>query len=106
MRIIEIEKLSNGAHRNQSWTGEEIPPGWAKVPDDMETPNFPFGEVTVEEVTQPAVEEDAQPTVFAIVTSWTPLPMPEVEPFEPPVTEVEQLRADVDYIAMETGVDL
>lgn len=32
--------------------------------------------------------------------------LPEVEPAEPEVTELEQLRADVDYIAMETGVEL
>lgn len=30
-----------------------------------------------------------------------PEPVPEAEP-----TELEQLRADVDFIAMETGVDL
>ena len=31
--------------------------------------------------------------------------LPDPEPVEE-VTELEQLRADVDYIAMETGVDL
>ena len=29
-----------------------------------------------------------------------------IEPIEPGPTDFEQLRADVDYIAMETGVEL
>lgn len=73
MRYIEISALDNGAHRNQTVNGawRKIPDGWAVIPDDMETPNFPFGEVTAEEV-------DGVPTV----TSWTPveLPGPEEEP--------------------------
>lgn len=71
MRIIEIAALSNGAHRNQTGEFRTIPNGWAVVPTDTETENFPFGEVTVEEV-------NGVPTV----TGWTPLPMPEVEPVE------------------------
>ena len=95
MRIIEIEAIYNGAHRNQSFNGV-IPAGWAVVPDALETENFPFGEVTVEVV-------DNRLTV----TEWKPMPMPEPEPeAAPDPTELEQLRADVDFIAMEMGVDL
>ena len=36
MRIIEIEKLDNGAHRNQDGSFLKIPEGWAIVPDDMD----------------------------------------------------------------------
>lgn len=50
MQIIEIKALPNGAHNNQTYHGV-LPDGWAIVPEDMETPNFPFGEVEVEEVT-------------------------------------------------------
>lgn len=50
MTIIEIQALSNGAHRNQTGTFKTIPDGWAVIPDDMETENFPFGEVTAEEI--------------------------------------------------------
>lgn len=51
MKIVEITVLDNGAHRNQeASSGITIPDGWAVIPDDMETPNFPFGEVEVEEV--------------------------------------------------------
>ena len=44
MRIIELEALENGAHRNQTnSTDMPIPEGWAVVPDDMEIPySFPF----------------------------------------------------------------
>ena len=68
MRIIEIKALSNGAHRNQTGTFSTIPDGWAVIPDNIETPNFPFGEVTVDETQTPPV-----------VTGWTPLPIPEPE---------------------------
>lgn len=74
MRIIEITALSNGAHNNQTIYGVypdtfPVPDGWAVIPDGMETPNFPFGNITVDETQIPPV-----------VTSWTPLPIPEPEP--------------------------
>lgn len=48
MRIIEIEALENGAHRNQTNSlNVDIPEGWAVIPDDMELPySFPFVYVT------------------------------------------------------------
>ena len=67
-RIVEIAPLSNGAHRNQTYPGF-VPEGWAVIPEDMETENFPFGEVEVKEI-------DGVMTV----TNWTPgeVPAPEV----------------------------
>lgn len=94
-RIIEIKALENGGHRNQTGNFTIIPEGYAVIPDDMETPKFPFGEVTVEEING-----------VMTVTSWTPGVIPEPEPIPEPINEVEQLRADVDYIAIMTGVDL
>ena len=84
MKLIEIAALDNGAHRNQtSDVGfVSIPDGWAVVPDEMELENFPFGEVTVEEI-------DGVMTV----TNWVaglipePEPEPEVEP-EPTADDV------------------
>ena len=74
MQIIEIKALENGAHRNQTFDG--VPPdGWAVLPGSLETENFPFGEVVVDEV-------NGVPTVV----DWTPLPVP--EPTDPhPVPE-------------------
>lgn len=88
MRIIEIAALENGAHRNQSFHGF-LPEGWAVIPDDMETANFPFGEITVEEV-------DGVMTV----TSWTPGEMPEPEP------EVEHEPTDTEVINALLGVNV
>jgi hypothetical protein len=79
MRIIEITALDNGAHRNQTFHGV-LPEGWAVIPDDMETENFPFGEVEVAEV-------DGVMTV----TKWTPGVMPEPEP----IPEAEPTTEDI-----------
>ena len=69
MRLIEINS-KNGAHGFQSINMlSKIPEGWAVIPDDMETPNLPFGELTAEEI-------DGVMTV----TSWTPGEMPEPMP--------------------------
>lgn len=80
MKIIEIKALENGGHRNQSGDTITVPKGWAVVPDDMETPNFPFGEVEVEEV-------DGVTTV----TKWVAGTIPEAEEPEQPTSKVEQL---------------
>lgn len=96
MTIIEITALPNGAHRNQTGMFSSIPDGWAVIHDGMETPNFPFGEVEVAEING-----------VMTVTKWTAGTIPEPEPeLDPEPTELEQLRADMDYIAMETGVEL
>ncbi len=82
MRIIEITALSNGAHRNQTGTFSDVPDGWAVIPETLDTPNFPFGDVTVDDSTPP------------VVTSWTPLPIPEPEPEpEPAPTPEERIAA-------------
>lgn len=95
MTIIEIQALSNGGHRNQTGNIATIPDGWAVIPDDMETPNFPFGEVTAEEIDG-----------VMIVTKWVASDIPEIEETTLAPSEIEQLRADIDYIAIMTGVEL
>lgn len=73
MYIIKIEALENGAHRNESWTALPILDGYAVIPESIGTPetleNFPFGDITVEEVEG-----------VMTVTSWTPGTMPEPLP--------------------------
>ena len=78
MKILEITALPNGAHRNQAGTFSTIPSGWAVIPDSMETPNFPFGEVEVAEING-----------VMTVTKWTAgtVPEPEPEPEPEPTTE-------------------
>lgn len=87
MKIIKIEPNGNGSHNNQTINGADsatfpVPEGWAIIPDGMETPNFPFGDITVDNQTPP------------VVTSWTPLPIPEPEPApDPEPTADEVLNA-------------
>lgn len=71
--MIEIQALKNGAHNNQTINGFiHVPDGWAILPNGMETPNFPFSIITVDETqTSP------------VVISWTPLPILEPEPPTP-----------------------
>lgn len=94
MKIIEIQALENGGHRNQVGNFKTIPEGWAVVPDDMEMPSFPFGEVEAEDVEG-----------VMTVTKWVAGTIPEADEPEP-ISETEQLRADIDYIAIMTGVEL
>lgn len=98
MRIVEISSLDNGAHRNQTVTFCDVPDGWAVIPDDMETPNFPFGGIAVDNQTPP------------VVTSWTPLPIPEPEP-DPVVSAKAEKITEIkqsceDYIYAGTNVTL
>ena len=67
MRIIEIAALPNGAHRNQTGTNV-LPDGWAMIPDEMETQNFPFGDIIVEEIDN-----------IMTVTHWVPSAIPSQE---------------------------
>lgn len=78
MKIIEITALENGAHRNQTSTMRTVPDGWAVIPDGMETKNFPFGDVTAEEIDG-----------IMTVTSWTPGEIPEPEPEPGPVKSID-----------------
>ncbi|MBQ8765392.1 MAG: hypothetical protein IJZ16_01175 [Clostridia bacterium] len=84
MRIVEIQALSNGAHRNQTGTFETIPQGWAVIPNSVKTDNFPFGEVVAEKINGAMT-----------VTEWTPSTVPEPEPTpeaEPEPTTEELLN--------------
>ena len=93
MRIIEIQALSNGAHRNQTTTSTTIPTGWAEIPADVAIPEtFPFVDLVVE-----------GNKVVSMTAGVVPDPEPHPEP-EP--TETEQLRADVDFLAAMAGVTL
>ena len=99
MNIVEIKELENGGHRNLNGNFETVPDGWAVIPDDVETPNFPFGKVIARKI-------DDVMTVVKWVAGKKPEP---VEVKEEPVSSVnpiDQLRADIDYIAIMTGVEL
>lgn len=94
MRIIEIAALDNGAHRNQTVSGRiSVPEGWAILPDGLDTPNFPFGEITVDHSVPP------------VVTSWTAGEVPEPEPAPEPTTEDDNSVWDELDAAYREGVN-
>ena len=93
MKLIEVQALPNGAHRNQTTTSTTIHTGWAEIPADMAIPEtFPFVDIQVE-----------GQRVVSMTAGVVPDPEPQPEP-EP--TETEQLRADVDFLAAMAGVTL
>ena len=49
MKLIEVQAMDNGAHRNQTTTSTTIPTGWAEIPADVSIPEtFPFVDIKVE----------------------------------------------------------
>lgn len=94
MKIIEIQALDNGAHRNQTVSGAvAVPDGWAEIPAAVAIPEtFPFVDVVT-----------SGGKIVSLRARVVPDPEPQPEP-EP--TETEQLRADVDFLAAMAGVTL
>lgn len=84
MKMLEIEKRENGAHRNQTFNGV-LPDGWAVIPDDMELSNFPFGDAKAELLPfgEPDPETGEIPQVMTM-TEWAPGEILEPEAPHPP----------------------
>ena len=105
MQMLEITALANGAHNNQTFHGF-LPDGWAVIPDDMDMPNFPFGEVEAEEVTyyrETGVDAEVEAYTLMTVTKWTAGEMPEPTPMpEPEPTRLDRTEAQATYTAMMT----
>lgn len=102
MTIIKISLNENGSHDNQTMFDETpetfpIPEGYAILPDSVGAPdsleNFPFGEVTWENV-------DSIPTI----TSWSPLPFPKEDVNQSMPTPEERLEAVEAAILSMMGV--
>lgn len=96
--MVEIASGANGGHNNQEISTAITPPeGWAMIPDDMDIPEtFPFVSITTEEI-------DGVQIVTRMTAGVVPAPVPEPEP-KP--TELEQLRADVDFLAAMSAIEL
>lgn len=97
MKIIEIAPLENFAHRNQECSGNIcVPDGWAVLPSEINTANFPFGDVEVDASTPPRV------------ISWTPRDIPETPGSDPEPTVEERLDTLEDALAQtdETAIAL
>ena len=79
MRLVKIDAYENGTHDNQIGGLSRVPEGWAVIPEDMVCENFPFGELTAEEIEG-----------VMTVTSWTPGIIPEAEPISNPKASMEE----------------
>ena len=114
MKIIEIEALPNGGHRNQEEINY-IPEGYAQIPDDMLIPStFPFVNIEVGEETRytekrvynEAIGEydvERVPYTVKVVTSMTAgVVPPEPAPEEP---ENNELTAEQMAAAIMEGVN-
>lgn len=76
MKIIKIKPEKSGAHFYQTSNSlSVVPKGWAIIPDDMETPNIPYGDITVEEING-----------VMTVTSWKAGEIPETPETKPEPT--------------------
>lgn len=117
MRLVKIEAAENGGHQNQTINRiSQIPEGWAVIPDDMETPNFPYGDITVEDIpkTEIDVNEEGEEVEVVVgyiptVTSWIPREMPEIPEAEAEPTaqdDTDTMLVDHEYriTLLELGV--
>lgn len=122
MHIIDLTPLEVGVYNDHKAEHITAPPdGWAMIPDDMALPStFPrLGSIEAEEITYTydvEVEKTNEETgeveivteqrerVIMTVTAMTEGTLP--EPVEPEPTEQEQIRADIEYLAIMTGIEL
>lgn len=97
MTIIQIEALDTGQHPIQSQSGRTSCwlEGWVEVPEHLEAHVWD---------SLGWCDLDIQDGVLVGITP-TERPEPEPEPETPP-TELEQLRADIDFLAAMQGVSL
>lgn len=103
MTIIKIEQNENGSHDNQTINGItsetfQVPEGYAVVPEELGTPdtlrNYPFGRITWEVAMG-----------VPVVTSWTPLPIPEPEPVPEPDPSDEPVTWSALAASIREGVN-
>ena len=97
-----ISKTPTGEHNyhhccsSSAWVENPYPEDYAIVPPDMK-------EAILETHGYCDIKLNKKGTE---VVSFTAREIPKIEESEPPVTEAEQLRADIDYLAIMTGVTL
>lgn len=65
-----------------------------------------FEEVTAKEYNTIELPSEKIDGVWVKAENVPKVEYPEVEETEKPITEIEQLRADIDYLAIMTGVEL
>ena len=92
MKIIEIEPLDNGAHRNQSGDMRTVSEGWAVIPAEVYIPDsFPFVDIVVEN---------------GVVTAMTAREVPAPEPQPPTPKTAEERLADLENALCELDMEV
>ena len=105
--IIEIKKLQNGAHNNQTMYNDvvDIPEGWAWLPETVATPgveNYPYADIITEKIRKDAAPDGMDIQLFGdrdeidVITSWSPLPAP--KPPEPAPAEKRKHAYETEQI--------
>ena len=99
MNIISIEPNPSGAYQSpQSWNEENAPEGYIEITAD--TTEFFNGFII------PTIENGKMTSYICNTEAWEAW-KDSLSPVKPPEpTTEEKLRADVDYLAMVTGVSL
>lgn len=101
MTIIKIEPYDNGAHANQSGNFVTIPDGWIEISSDIIMPDtFPFVNLTLDENNK-IKSIEANQTAYDAAATKAAEDAKNIEP-----TEQEKIQANVDYLAVMTGVEL
>lgn len=97
--VISINPDENGKHNiqtNSGWLENPYGEEYAVVPDDM-VPDI----VDTRGFCDIVLNEEGTEVVSFTAREIPVLPEP-----EPPVGEMEQIRADIDYLSLMTGVTL
>lgn len=85
LRICLLKNFNHGYDFNIAPPDVSVPEGWAVIPESMDTPNFPFGDIEVEEI-------DGVMTV----TKWIPGELP--APIQPTPSELREQAYNNDRI--------
>ena len=100
--MLVISKSTYGEHNQHyiysgaCWTSNPYPDTYVIVPSDMEKAIIETQGFCDIKLNKDGTE----------VVSYKARVIPKIEEPEPPVSEAEQLRADIDYLAIMTGVTL
>ena len=105
MKIIQKNPNQGGAYPSIQEGAVKVYDGYAMFPETLDSADFyahnGFVVMTIENINGIDTVTSYKPNIEAWESWKASLPEISEEP-----TELEQLRADIDYIAMETGVEL
>lgn len=93
MIIIKNTPQKNGAYQNCFGNFNIIPDGWSLIPENINIPDtFPFMEVVWDEDNKII---NLLPKEYTITSTPKPLP----------VSKLEKIRKDLDYLAKYLGIE-